>query len=54
MLSVPSLFLSMLFSIFRSRAAIQVEILALRHRIGVFQRSAKNRLKLTVVDRVFL
>jgi putative transposase len=31
----------------------QVEILALRHQIGVLRRSAKQRPKLTVVDRVF-
>ena len=43
----------MLFSVFRSRAALQVEILALRHQIGVLRRSAKKRPKLTVVDRVF-
>jgi len=43
----------MLFSVFRSRAALQVEILALRHQIGVLQRSTKKRPKLTVVDRVF-
>src|ERR1700693_1083238 len=53
MLSVLSPFLSMLFSVFRSRAALQVEILALRHQIGVLRRSAKKRPKLTVVDRVF-
>ena len=52
MLSVLSPFLSMLFSVFRSRAALQVEILALRHQIGVLRRSAKKRPKLTVVDRV--
>src|ERR1700735_5254914 len=53
MLSLLSPFLSMLFSVFRSRAALQVEILALRHQIGVLRRSAKKRPKLTVVDRVF-
>jgi hypothetical protein len=35
MLSVLFLLLSTLFSVFRSRAALQVEILALRHQIGV-------------------
>ena len=53
MLSVLSPFLSTLFSAFRSRAALQVEILALRHQIGVLRRSAKKRPKLTVADRVF-
>ena len=36
---------------FRSRAALQVEILALRHQLGVFQRSV-TRPKLTTVDRL--
>src|SRR3984885_273864 len=53
MLSVLSPFLSMLFLVFRSRAALQVEILALRRQIGVLRRSAKKRPKLTMADRVF-
>jgi putative transposase len=53
MLSVLCPFVSMLFSGFRSRAALRVEILALRHQIGVLRRSAKKRPKLTVADRVF-
>ena len=36
---------------FRSRAALQLEILALRHQIGVLQRSVK-RPKLTPADRL--
>ena len=36
--------------LFRSRAALQLEILGLRHQIGVLQRSVK-RPKLTPVDR---
>jgi hypothetical protein len=36
---------------FRSRAALQVEILVLRHQIGVLQRSVK-RPKLTTADRL--
>ena len=35
---------------FRTRAALQLEILALRHQIGVLQRSVK-RTKLTTTDR---
>src|SRR5207247_3506070 len=42
-----------LLSVFRSRAALQVEILALRHQIGVLRRAAKRRPKLTVADRLF-
>ena len=37
---------------FRTRAALQLEILALRHQVGVLQRSVK-RLKLTAADRCF-
>jgi hypothetical protein len=53
MLNVLWLFLSTIFLIFRSQAALQVEIVALRHQIGVLRRSAKKRPKLTVADRVF-
>ena len=42
MLSVLCLFLSTMFSVFRSCAALQVENLALRHQIGVLRRSAKK------------
>src|SRR5271156_3582126 len=52
MLSVLSPFFSMLF-FFRSRAALQVEILALRHQIGVLRRSTRKRQKLTMADRLF-
>ena len=40
-----------LSSIFRSRAALELENLALRHQIGVLQRSARKRPRLTPVDR---
>ena len=53
MLSALSPFLTGLLSVFRSRAAVQVEILALRHQICVLRRSAKKRPKLTVADRLF-
>src|ERR1035438_2626843 len=53
MLIVLCPFLSTLFSVCRSQAALQVEIVALRHQIGVLRRSAKKRPKLTVADRVF-
>src|ERR1700693_6004258 len=52
MLSVLCLFLSTMFSVCRSRAALQVENVALRHQIGVLRRSAKKRLKLTMAGRV--
>jgi len=42
---------ALLFGWFRSRAALQLEILALRHQIGFLQRSVK-RPKLTSADRL--
>ena len=45
-------FLAALSWIFRSRAALQLENLALRHQIGALQRSAVKRPKLTPVDRL--
>src|SRR5271169_5844129 len=39
--------------IFRSRAALELENLALRHQLGVLQRSTRKRPKLTPVDRLF-
>jgi transposase InsO family protein len=51
MLNLLSAFFSALYSVFRTHAALQVEILALRHQLGVLQRSSKKRLKLTAADR---
>jgi transposase InsO family protein len=45
-------FLATLSSIFRSRAALELENLALRHQIGVLRRTAAKRLKLTSADRL--
>jgi len=53
MLSVLCLLVSTMFSVFRSQAALHVEIVALRHQIGVLWRSAKKRPTLTMADRVF-
>jgi hypothetical protein len=47
----PSM-LATLASILRSRAALELEILALRHQIGVLQRSAARGPKLTSDDRL--
>src|SRR6266404_4815787 len=44
--------LASLASIFRSRASLGLENLALRHQIGVLQRSAGKRPKLTSGDRL--
>ena len=41
-----------LSSIFRSRAALELENLALRQQIGVLQRSARKRPRLTPIDRL--
>jgi hypothetical protein len=41
-----------LSSLFRTRAALQLENLALRHQIGVLQRSVKKRPKLTAADPI--
>src|SRR3954453_18449952 len=40
-------------SLLKSRAALQLENIALRHQIGVIQRSAKKRLLLHNSDRLF-
>ena len=45
--------LAALSSIIRSRAELQLENLALRHQIGVLQRSARKRPKLSSRDRLF-
>jgi hypothetical protein len=41
-----------LSSLFRTRASLQLENLALRHQIGVLQRSVKKRPRLTAADRI--
>jgi transposase InsO family protein len=51
MLIFLTTFLTTLSSIFHSRVALQLENLALRHQIGVLQRSSRKRPKLTLVDR---
>ncbi len=50
--AVFSSLLSTLFSCFRTRASMQIEILALRHQLAVLQRSAKKRPSLGAADRV--
>ena len=51
--AVLTAFFASLGASFRSRAALQLEILALRHQLGVLQRSVK-RLKLSPADRLAL
>jgi len=53
MLILLSALLSTLGSMFRSRAGLELENLALRHQIGVLKRSARRRPKLTATDRLF-
>jgi hypothetical protein len=40
-------------SCFRSRAALQVEILAIRHQFTVLKRSQRGQLHLNFADRLF-
>ena len=49
--SLTTLFAA-LSSVFRSRSALQLENLALRHQISVLQRTARKRPKLTPGDRL--
>ena len=46
LISLTTLLVS-LSSIFRARSALELENLALRHQIGVLQRTARKRPKLT-------
>src|ERR1700693_5193528 len=52
MLTVISAVLTSLFSIWRTRAALQLEILDLRHQIGVLQRGSRTRPRLRPADRL--
>ena len=52
MLIVLTTLLGTLSSMFRSRAVLELENLALRHQIGVLQRPARKRPKLTSRDRL--
>src|SRR5215472_6747561 len=49
---LTSLFSSLL-SGFRTRAALQLEVLALRHQINVLRRSQRGRVRLRSTDRLF-
>src|SRR5215831_2017053 len=51
LISLTTLF-GTLCSIFRSRATLELENLALRHQIGILQRSRRKRPKLTPWDRL--
>ena len=51
MTSVPMSVLAMLGGVVRSRAALHLEVLALRHQLQVLQRSRQRRLQLATADR---
>ena len=51
-LDVLATLLATLSSVFRSRAALELENLAMRHQIGVLQRSVRKRPRLTPLDRL--
>ena len=51
MTSVLMSVLAMLHGVVRSRAALHLEILALRHQLQVLQRSRQRRLQLATADR---
>jgi hypothetical protein len=53
MLTLFLSFLSTLRSCFQTRAASQLEILALRHQINVFRRSQRGRVRLTELGRLW-
>ena len=46
--------LALVSSTFRARAALQAEIVALRHQIAVLQQSAPRRLRLTFPPNPFI
>jgi putative transposase len=48
-----SITVATLSALLKSRAALQLENVALRHQMGVLQRSAKKRLPLNNSDRLF-
>ena len=52
-MSITYLFPNILINTFQSRAALQLEIIALRHQVLVLQRKQKKRTQLTFLDRIF-
>ena len=49
---VLPILITLLRSAFRSRAAVEIENLALRHQVNVLKRSVKHRPKLRPADRL--
>ncbi len=52
MRKIPPCLLESVLSNFRSRAALRLEVIALRHRLEVLQRTRPARVKLTRPDRI--
>ena len=52
-MSILSALLALFRFVFRTRAALELEILALRHQLNVLKRSVKERPQLTPADRLF-
>jgi hypothetical protein len=53
MMSVLASFVTSCRDSLRSRTAIQIELLALRHQLSVLERSRPPRVRLTRLDRLF-
>ena len=51
-MSILPVFLTLLRSAFRSRAALELENVALRHQLNVLKRAVKQRPKLPRADRL--
>jgi hypothetical protein len=51
-MSILSALIAGFWSVFRSRAAVELEIFALRHQLNVLKRSVQHRPKLTPADRL--
>jgi hypothetical protein len=54
MSSLCSLVCHTLIGLFRSRAALEAEVIVLRHQLNVLRRSCPKRMPLTSIDRVLV
>ena len=52
MIAILSTFVSALFFCLRSRASLELELIALRHQVSVLRRQHKGRLRLFTTDRL--
>jgi transposase InsO family protein len=53
MLNIFPIFFASISTLFKSRAALQLKNMALRHQLNVLRRSSPNRVQLTRWDRIF-